>query len=95
MLVADSKGLALGEGKSSRPSVSSQSSVSSSSDVLESGFHFCCCCCCSSAEAKMFLDEVPAPDPCCMSAAVRRGEREREAIDMGEGSAIYTSIGES
>ena len=29
------------------------------------------------------------------AAAVRRGDRERQAIDMGEGSAMWTSSGES
>ena len=33
--------------------------------------------------------------PDVFAAAVRRGERERQAIDIGEGSTICTSIGES
>lgn len=33
--------------------------------------------------------------PEASAAAVRRGERERQAIDIGEGSTICTSIGES
>ena len=48
--------------------------------------------CCAAAAAKMFLllGMLEAA-----AAAVRRGESEREAMDMGEGSDIWTSMGES
>src|SRR5699024_2207242 len=74
-------GLTLGRVGEGRAGVSSSSSEY---DRAGSNLGFC-----RSGSAKIFL-----PDP-VFCAAVRRGDNEREAIDIGEGSAICMSTGES
>ncbi len=90
----EEEGRRVGEGRSRRWSSSSSSSkIQGSRDEEFEGEvvsfdDFCC----AAAAAKMFwLFGMPE----AAAAAVRRGESEREAIDMGEGSDIWTSMGES
>jgi hypothetical protein len=59
-------------------------SSSSSEYAIEDGSHFGRCL---SPSAKIFLPEYVVD--------VRRGDKEREAMDIGDGSAICISIGES
>jgi len=94
----EEEGRRVGEGSSRRWSSSSSSSRIDGSreeefeGELVSFDDFCC----AAAAAKMFLllgmllGMLEAA-----AAAVRRGESEREAMDMGEGSDIWTSMGES
>lgn len=87
-------GRRVGEGSSGRWSSSSSSSRIDGSreeefeGELVSFEDFCC----AAAAANMFLllGMLEAA-----AAALRRGESEREAMDMGEGSDIWTSMGES
>ena len=89
----DDEGRRVGEGRSGRASSLSSSSssktVGSRLDEFEgesvSFDEFC-----AAAAAKIFLLFGIAD-----AAPVRRGESEREAMDMGEGSDIWTSMGES
>ena len=78
----------VGEGRSG--SISS----SSSTIIEERGENVCgasrCFCAATAANMFLLLGIVGA-----LAATVRRGDRERQAMDMGDGSTIWTSMGES
>ncbi len=88
------EGSRVGEGSSGRPSPSSSSSciVRPSDEEFDGEVESFDDFCCAAAAAKMFLlFGIPVAD----AAALRRGERAREAMDAGDGSDITTSAGES
>lgn len=86
-------GARVGDGKSGTGSSSSSSSMIDWS-IDDDGVGSWCWRrdFCAAAAAKMFL--LLGIDPTVV-AAVRRGERLKQAIDMGDGSAMVTSAGES
>ena len=78
----------VGDGRSGRLSSSSSIIIEvRGEDIFGGSRDFC-----AVAAAKMFLLLGML---LAFAAAVRRGERERQAIDMGDGSTIWTSMGES